>query len=215
MFFVFLATVTEPEKNKDPYKLTWLDYLVLVVVGIAFYFYKDSHEDILNYPGYLKYATWGALFVAIVVIRFKKFEAKYLSMSVMGERLFYAFLSLVGSVIVTSMAAGLLLTPFNYYNIHVASKTIADTVRCEIDAAYIGKHTEDGSLPNIIKYHFLGNSDSIQTPTESVRIANMNVFRSYSQYWLVLTTHKALLGTYWIEDWKIVNKAPLPVKTPK
>lgn len=184
----------EPKKNKDPDKLTWANYLLVAVVIAVFYFYNDSHSDILNYPDYLRYIGWVVLFAAVVAIRFKKFIAAYEAMQSIGEKLFYLALSLAGSLIGSLMVAMICLTPFNYCNAYVASKSQVDSVRCTIDAAYIGKKTPEGNEPNVIRFQFMGKQDSILTHDDASLIANMQHFHAWSLFRLVLATHKALLG---------------------
>jgi len=195
--------VNKEKENKKNNTLNWRDYLLLAGFIIVFYFYKDFHEGILNYPDYLRYSAWVVLFVVIVALRIKRFAASYAAMPAMSERLFYAALSLAGVFIVTVMATGILLSPFNYYNRHIAAQSPADTVRCNIDEAYIGHATADGREPNTIKYHFMGQPDSLLTPTETPLIANMHAMHTYAHFKLVLATHKALLGSYWLQSWSI------------
>ena len=196
----------ESTKTKDPNRLTWRNYLVLAGVIIVFYFYKDSHSDIINYPEYLRSWGWIALFIALAAVRFRKFIASYVALQTIGERLFYFVLSLAGAAIGTLMAATILLAPFNYYNAYVATQNKADTVRCSIDDAYIGRQTHDGREPNTIKYHFLGKADSLYTTDKTALIANMHELHTYGFYTLVLAAHRALLGSYWIQSWRIEEK---------
>lgn len=194
------------EKTKDPNRLTWLNYLIIALVVATFYFYKDAHEGILNYPDYLRYIGWAVLFVALVIMRFKKFIAAYTAMQTMGERLFYLVLSLAGSLVGTLMLATLALSPFNYYNVYAASKSHADSIRCNIDDVYLGKQTTEGREPNVIKFHFMGQEDSILTHDDMAQIAYMHELHLTSAYRLVLATHKALLGSYVLQAWRLEQK---------
>ncbi len=213
--FRIFESVNEEEKNIDAYKLTWRDYLILAAIIIVFWLSNDTHSDIINYPEFLKYYGGIALFIVLVIFRFKVFLKKYLEMPKIADRLFYAFISLVLSAAISIIVAGILVTPFNYYNLHVAKQNHADTVRCEIDSANIGARSGDGSEPNTIYYHFGDKQAIIQTHTENFRIANMRQLHTFSQFRLKLTTHKAFLGSYWLEAWKIEDKNALQGKSPK
>jgi len=207
--------VEESAKTKDPNKLTWQNYLLLAGIIAVFYFYKDSHSDIINYPDYLRYWGWIALFIVLVVIRSKKFIVNYASLQTIGERMFYLVLSLSGAAMGTLMAATILLAPFNYYNAYVATQNKADTVRCTIDDAYIGRQSPAGLEPNTIKYHFQGKEDSLCTTDKTALIANMHELHTYSFYTLILATHKALLGSYWLQSWRIEEKKDTTSMTQK
>jgi len=204
--FCIFDLVKESSKTKDPNKLTWPNYLLLAGIIVVFYFYKDSHSDIINYPEYLRYWGWVALFIGLVALRFKKFIAGYIALQTVGERLFYFVLSLSGAAIGTLMAATILLAPFNYYNAYVATQNKADTIRCTIDDAYIGRQTSDGREPNTIKYHFRGKADSLYTADKTPLIATIHQLHTNSFYTLVLATHRALLGSYWLQSWRIEEK---------
>jgi hypothetical protein len=207
--------VKEAEENKDPNKLTWRDYLLLAAIVVVFCFYKDDHENIINYPEYLRYGLWILLFAAVAIIWFKKFASGYNKQISLTERLVYILLNAGGAAVLALIVAGILVTPFNYYNEHVAAQNRVDTVRCDINDAFIGKKTDEGRELNTINYTFQSKANTLHTTAETPLIANMHELHMCGQFQLVVAAHRALWGSYMLEDWKIEEKNAMPEPSKK
>jgi hypothetical protein len=201
--------ITRTDKSSKLFVIR--DYVVLGVIVLCIVFRKDTSTDTINYPDYIIYCTAAAIVLAVIITRFRKFEAKYISLKRLADRLFYAAVCLVITAVGALTLAYMTLIPFNYYNVHVATQNNADTVRCNIDSAVIGLHTSDGLTPNIIYYHFQNRPNIIENTSQTKLIATMHALHAESMYNLKLTVHRALLGSYWLQDWKIENKPAAPV----
>jgi hypothetical protein len=191
------------------------DYAVLALIILCIVFRKDTSVDTINYPDYIVYYAAAAIVIVVILIRFRKFEEKYISLKRFGDRLFYAAVCLVVTVIGALTLAYMVLIPFNYYNVHVAKQNTADTVHCNIDSAVIGLHTGNEVKPNTIYYHFQNRPNSIENTSQTKLIATMHALHAESMYNLKLTVHKALLGSYWLQDWKMESKPAAPAYKPK
>ena len=213
---MLFITFDSMEKEKPKKKINWsaiIEYAVLALLAVAVYFTKDFSSETINFPGYITYYLAGAIALAVIIVRFKKFEQKYVTMHTIGERLFYAFLSLTGVAIGAWILASMAFVPLNYYNIHKAKQNKADTVYCEIDSAHIGIHKGDTIEANTIYYKFNNAAISLKTEDETPLLTNMRWFHSASLYQLKLAVHNALFNSYWISYWKVVSKDTVKQKT--
>jgi len=198
----------EIKKEKSSKLFAIRDYVLIGLIALAILFYKDVRTEVINYPAILIPCAAIVIAAIVVIWRFKKFEAKYVAMMKTADRLFYAGVCIVGVVIGSWTMASMMLIPFNYYNIHVAQSNKADTVLCNIENTMPGKIGEDATL-NRIDYDFEGKVNTIETAYDTPLIANIHALNIYSQFELKLTVHKALLGSYWLHDWKLQRK---PIK---
>ena len=207
-YFGIFDLMEETKKEKSSKLFAIRDYVLIGLIALAIFFYKDVRPEVINYPAMLIPCAAIVIAAVVVIWRFKKFESKYIAMLKTADRLFYAGVCIVVLVIGSWTMASMVLIPFNYYNIHIAQRNKADTVLCNIENAIPGKIGEDAT-PNRIDYDFQGKINTIETAYDTPLIANMHELNIYSQFELKLTVHKALLGSYWLQDWKIQRK---PVK---
>jgi len=205
----------ETKKDKPSKLFVVRDYIVLGLFVLAVLFYKDTDSDVINYPTYLIYLVGIAIGTAIVILRFRKFEEKYIGMQKPADRLFYAMLCLLVTTIGSWTIASMALIPFNYYNVYAAKKNIADTLHCNIDSTVVGHRTSDEMVPNTIYYHTESRQNIITSMGQTGLIANMRAMHIENQFELKLTVHKALLGSYWLEQWQIEKKPVIHAVKPK
>jgi hypothetical protein len=205
-YFIIFDLMEQETTNKSHETIGIREYIILGILAIAIVFAKDFNQDIINYPHYLIYTTGTAIGLLIIVLRFRKFETTYMAMPKSGERLFYTGFNLFLAALGSWVAASMLLLPFNYYNIHIAQYSKADTIKCNIDSAVIGQKVNNDALPNTIYYHFQGKPNSIKNTRETALVANMHALNITGLYQLQLVVHKALLDSYLLSDWKIESK---------
>jgi len=200
------------ETPKDSNKLSWRDYLLIAGIIAVFYFFDNDHQDILNYPDYLMYWLVAAIAIALVVTRFRKFEKKYMAFQTTGDRLFYSLISLIGCGAGAWVAAGILLSPFNYYDVHVARQNPLDSITCNIDSTTISEKNPDETQTSTIYYHAYDKPGKIETHDYLKALAYMHVLHSYGQYRLMLGVHKGVLNTWWLDKWSLRYNQPIPAQ---
>lgn len=199
-------------KDKNPNALNWRDYVIIALVAAAFSLLDNTHDDTLNYPEYLTYLLSIVLFGLVVVIFLRAFKKRIATLPSLMSRLIYMLVSLTVGVFGAITVANILLAPFNYYNTYNARKAPAVVVFAQIDSVSVGRLIPNNPQPNTIYYHFQEKPYAVTTKDFGPLLANMRAFYTFDQYRLKLVLHPSLLGSYWIEDWKIVqnsdNKPP-------
>ena len=94
------------------------------------------------------------------------------------------------------LIAGIILIPFNYYNIYKSQANDSKTMKCEIEKVNTkGKsylYFKVDNKTNLINGYIRNMKD----------INNSNA----NKYWLILKTRPGLLGTYIVENWDIEHK---------
>jgi hypothetical protein len=197
----------EQEKKNRKWLVNSL-YVAIGVVVAVLLFIDNTNDNIINYPHYVMHYLWIAMSVILVIAGFRWFGRKYMSYTEMNDRLYFAGACLVGIIIGGGVLAGMICTPLNLYNKHVALLSKADSVVCNIDSVSIGEGTEDKAIIGVFHYKFNNQPNELHTDKYLPAIATMHEFHSTMGYRLKLAVHKALLDSYLLEGWKLVKTVP-------
>jgi hypothetical protein len=104
---------------------------------------------------------------------------------------------IISAVIFSWFVTGILLIPFNYYDIHAAEGNSSDIIYCPVTGL-----VADGRK-NCVYYKFSGSTHILYGTPGSTLINEINAKGNYEEYRLRLTVKKALFGSYIIEEWDL------------
>jgi len=180
------------KKEKDKYLITQLGIGIVI-----WYFFNRSFKETINYP--IQYLYWIILVVFIItlIFRSKRIKSEFLEQKdyFLGKVVSLG-INIVFTAIVAWLVAGIILIPFNYYNIYNAQANDSQTLKCDIE-----KINTKGKSYVYFKVDNKTNLINGYIPVMN-DIKNDNV----SKYWLILKTRPGLLGTYIVENWDIEHK---------
>ena len=89
-------------------------------------------------------------------------------------------------------------TVINYYNIYSAKDAFPETMYLRIDGLVARPRN------NKIFYEFNGKMNVLYGKIDLMN--EINVKGNFKDYYLAITLHKALFGSYVIEDWNIIKR---------
>lgn len=176
----------------------WL--MPALAAGVALYFlYLKSSDAIINYPAEIKYSVFGGCLVLAVLYQASRKTPR------VGCRhwdlfgvLAWLFDEALPVVIASWLLTGILLIPFNYYNLHVGStnSSFTEVVRME------GLASTRRRKADTLYFRYKGRMNVIygETP-ELTAIARAQTVKNYR---LVLTLSQGVAGSYILSNWEVV-----------
>ena len=172
---------------------------LLIVAGflLAYFFYMKTKDVIINYPTYLNYILFSTIVGSLFFFHYNKFKIEI--SKIKGNDLYlYIALNLGKNLIIAWFLAGIILIPFNYYNIHTAKENSLEIINCEIEgvSTYSKNRKVFFSLnerTNVI-YDFKPIMEDIKDNGK------------FKDYYFVAELRKGFLGSYILEDWDIQKK---------
>jgi hypothetical protein len=182
----------ESKNDKDKYLITQFGLGVII-----WYFFNRSYKETINYPDQYLYWLILIVFTITLVFRFKRIKTEFLKQReyFLGKMVSLG-INVVFTAIVAWLIAGIILIPFNYYNIYKSQANDSQTMKCEIEKVNTkGKsylYFKVDNKTNLINGYIRNMKD----------INNSNA----NKYWLILKTRPGLLGTYIVENWDIEHK---------
>jgi len=186
-------------KNKETNKLGKLELFIFAFAVVIYFFYIKSLDKIINYPREVLYSTFFCSFSIILLIYFNKIlsEFKNTSKDWLNNLLLISSY-FIQIAIISWLFTGILLIPFNYYNIHVAKegKTINKSVEI--------KKLVARARNNCIFFKYDGRMNVVYGHKPIMNdIYNK---QDTNKYYLVLDMNEGLLGSYVLNKWDILLK---------
>ncbi len=182
-------------------KSTNLSRKELFIFGgaLAIYiFFRKSLNSIINYPNILLYVASGIMFVIIFLYGLPKLRNEMNSVDNLPGKVVAVSIRILSAAIFSWFVTGILLIPFNYYDIHAAQGNSSEAIYCPVTG--LTANAKDNS----IIYEFGGSSHILYGSSKL-----MNEIYSkgnYKEYQLRLTVKKALFGSYFLEDWDLEKR---------
>lgn len=166
--------------------------LLFACLIILYFFYMKSKDSIINYPSWLYYGIFFIIVISVGVLCRNKFYSSS------GEKKKTTVSLLIGVAyvsIVSWLIAGVLLIPFNYYNLHIAKSNGLEHRDCII------KKVSAYSKNRTIFYELDGrtNAKYAYKPIMEEIMATGD----YDEYVFVANVRKGLFSSYILVSWDI------------
>ncbi len=111
------------------------------------------------------------------------------------EKIIAAAFRVLTAAVFSIFITGILLIPFNYYDIYASQGNPDKAVICPI------RGSSDSRRQYKIYYDFNGNLHTLSVTSSLMH--QLYSKENYKNYQLILTVRKAFLGSYIIEDWQL------------
>ena len=183
-------------KKKDE-KYSSVTLILAAGLLLVYFFYMKTRDEIINYPTYINYILFFSIICSLFLFHFNKFKIEFLKLR--GKDLYlYITINLAKNLVVAWFLVGLVLIPFNYYNIHTAKGNSSEIIKCEIKgvSTYSKNRKVFFSLngKTNVMYDFIPIMEDIKDNGK------------YKDYYFVTELRKGLLGSYILEGWDIQKK---------
>lgn len=185
------------QKSKQSNRLTRKEWFILAGFLIVYFFYMKSKDIILNYPYWLLILVCISVLTVVILVDFKKIKTVY-SKTKKNDKPLFIGLAIIKLNVVSYFIAGILLIPFNYYNIIKSKKNNSTFENCEI----IGISTY--SKNRTIFFKFKGNTNVLYAYTPIMEVIKNN--GRFKDYVFNIKYKKGLLDSYILESWSIEKK---------
>lgn len=185
-------------QNHESNKLSKFDLILLCGVLVIYFFFVKTSNEIIDYPLLFPFCIGSVIFVVAFLFKIKDFAREVQSRVNLIDKSVMVALRMLSSAVMSCFFAGILLIPFNYYNINVSRSNPTETIVAPIESVY----AHGGN--DVVYYRFKGK---IRALHGKVPIMN-EIFerKDFSNYDLYLEVRKGLLSTYVLEYWNIVKR---------
>lgn len=173
-------------------------YFIFSGCLILYFLFMKSMDKIINYPFVVLWGLSAIVFIFMSIYTFKRFVTKLKTIDNSTEKIGAIIIQILYFAIISWLITGILLIPFNYYNIYKARDTLPETKYLEIKGLVARPRN------NKIFYEFNGKMNVLYG-----KINLMNEIYAkgnFKDYYLTITVHKGLLGSYLVEDWDIIRR---------
>lgn len=184
-------------KSRRDKRILWLFAGLLV----AYLPYMFTRERIANYPHWLYYSIFGLIAIVLLVTGTVK-ASLFTNNQKNSKHILVTLLRLAFSLLIAWFIAGLLLTPFNYYNIHVAKQNPLEQVDCEIDVV---ERKGKRRMRNRYIYYKLHGRFNMKHVSKAV-INEIRTSSDDDNFVFAAEIRKGLLGSYYLERGEVKRK---------
>lgn len=184
-------------KNSD-IKLTKKQLIIFGMGLIIYFFFMKSKSQILNYPNYIYYAPFSIFLVVSLIMKYKSWSVQTSKLPFFKQRFIFISVELIKFSVVIWFIIGMVLIPFNYYNIQIAKKQPLETAYCEITG--ISTYTQNRTLFFLLN----GRTNALYSYNKTMDEIKENA--QYKGYYFIAELRQGLLGSYILENWSIQKK---------
>ena len=179
-------------------KLDKKTFLFLVGVVIVYFFFMKTLDKIVNYPFFILYTISGIIFTTLLFFDIKAFLVAFKNLDYLIDKIISAILYSIKNLILSWFLSGIIIIPFNYYDIYVSKFNPSQTLILPIKSLYSRPRN------NVIFYEFKGKTMILNGRIKIMdEIFNKKNFKDYE---LIFVVHPALIDSYVLEDWDIQRK---------
>jgi hypothetical protein len=164
----------------------------------VYLFYQRSLNTIINYPNIILCVPVGIIFVIIFLYRLPRLRKEINAAGSVFGKIIAVSVRVLSAAIFSWFITGILLIPFNYYDIHAAQRNYSETFYCPITGLIAD------ARKNCVYYEFSGSSHIVYGYSKLLN--EIYLKGNYREYQLGLTVKKALFGSYSLEDWWLVKR---------
>lgn len=186
------------KERKSNKKITGKQLIIFAIALVAYFFFMKSKSQIINYPNFIYYILFLTLITIWIILKYREWSVSLLKLSTFKQRLIFFSVELIKLMVIFWFLAGIILVPFNYYNIYTAKKNKLNTVYCEITG--ISTYSQNRS----IFYIFNGRTNTMYGYNELMDEIKDDA--KYKNYYFVANVREGILDSYIIETWSIQKK---------
>jgi hypothetical protein len=175
-----------------------LDAKTILILGGAlgvYFFYMKTLDKIINYPYVILYVICIVVFTILFLYELKTLVAVFKPQKILFESILEVLLYIIRISVFSWFISGILLIPFNYYNIYVSESNSRETLYLPIKSVYSRPRN------NVIYYEFRGKTKILYGKIKIMDEIFNN--KNYKDYQLIMRVHAALFNSYVIEGWDI------------
>lgn len=172
---------------------------LLIVAGtlLGYFFYMKTKSVIMNYPNYLYYILFFIIAVLLFILHYSNFKI-IVSKIKRCDLYLYVALNLGKNFIIAWFLAGIMLIPFNYYNIHTAKENSIEIINCEIKG--ISTYSQHRNV-----FFVLNERTNVIYGFKPI-MEEIKDNGKFNNYYFIAEFRKGLLGSYILESWDIQKK---------
>lgn len=187
----------ENRENKVKSKLTVIDWFKLIGFVLIYFFFIKSKDIIINYPYWLLFTVFAIVLLSCTILQLKKILKEYSKIEKKDKYLFLG-INILKIAVIAYFVSGIILIPFNYYNIYNSKKHTSILEKCEITG--ISTYSKNRT----IFYKFKGKIN-VQYGYKPIMetIKENNKFEEYN---FEAQVKEGFFGTYILDSWDIVQK---------
>jgi drug/metabolite transporter (DMT)-like permease len=184
-------------KQKKEEKFGLKDFAFFGMVLLLYFFYIKTKDEIVNYPTWLTYTAFLITVTVVIFAHLKKFKKEFILQK--GTDLYFSIALILAKIIIISLfLAGIILIPFNYYNIYKAKEKPLEVAKCEI------KGVSTYSKNRKIFFVLYGRTNVMYGFTPIMEDIKAN--GKFKDYYFVAEIRKGFLNSYILENWSIERK---------
>jgi hypothetical protein len=157
-----------------------------------------SKSQILNYPNFIYYAPFFIFLATSLIMKYKSWSIQTLKLSLFKQRFIFVSLEILKFSVLIWFIIGVILIPFNYFNIHIAKKQPLETAYCEITG--ISTYSQNRTLFFLLK----GRTNALYCYNKTMDEIKENA--RYKDYYFIAELRQGLLGSYILENWRIQKR---------
>jgi hypothetical protein len=192
------SVMNNQRSKKDSTALSSKELFIFGGALAVYLFYRRSLNRIINYPDSILYLLGGIIFVIIFLYSLPKLRNEMNSVDNLPGKVVAVAIRVLSAAIFSWFVTGILLIPFNYYDIHAAQGNSSEAIYCPVTG--LTANAKDNS----IIYEFGGSSHILYG--SSTLMNEIYSKGNYKEYQLRLTVKKALFGSYFLEDWDLYKR---------
>ncbi len=184
-------------KSKNNAKDNVKEIALSAVVLLIYFYHMDLNDSIINQPVWINYTLFLIIDLALSISNFNKLKISIKTL--IGISLYYNIaLYLFKFSIISYFLSGIMMIPFNYYNIQIANEKSLEIVNCEI------KNVSTYSKNRCVFYNFKGNTNVMYGYTPVMEEIKDN--GKFKDYCFIVKCRTGLFGSYIMESWRIEKK---------
>jgi hypothetical protein len=158
--------------------------------------YLNTNNSIVKYPDLIAWLVYGVAFAITLAYQLILFRKIAKSIDKLVEKIIAVALRVLIAAVFSIFITGILLIPFNYYDIYASRGNPSETVICPLRGVVSSRN-------HSIYYDFGGSLHALTTTPGNSLMNEIYSKGNYKEYQLLLTVRKAFLGSYIIEDWQL------------
>nr|WP_294931135.1 hypothetical protein [uncultured Flavobacterium sp.] len=185
------------KKAKENNRLTTGDWIKLIGFFLVYFFFLKSKDIIINYPYWLLIMVFSIVLVICISLQFRRIKEDFVTIEKKDKFLFFG-INILQIAVIAYFISGIILIPFNYYNIYNSKNNNLISEKCEITG--ISTYSKNRS----IIYNFKGKSN-VMNGFKPI-MENIKDDGKFKNYYFVAEVRQGACNTYILESWDIVQK---------
>lgn len=173
--------------------------ILLIGGGLIIYFlYMRTSNQIINSPKWLFYSCATLVFTVTIIFGFRVIKSNYFLLKQHRDKYIYILMIFFQKIILTWFLTGIVIVPFNYYNIYISQKSPLEIVYCDIEGLV--------SRARNSKIYYVFNDKQYVLYGHNKLMDEIYEKKNYKDYKLTIKLRRGLFNSYTLDDWEILNR---------